>query len=404
MSRTASIIGANAREAIDSLRKAKLRTLLGLISVMIGICSVITMVSLGEIAKHQARKEFEALGTDILVITKSDDAVSSENPTANIMLSDAIELPRAVTTIAAAAPRVSEYGVFQYSGERIGEGNVQGVTADFAKVNQIEVNEGRFVSNLDVERYFCVIGSEIADAMRSAGARRIVGELIGIEDHLFTVVGELQAKEESYLLPFVVDANQSVFIPISTSARLNPDSQIEVVIARSMVGVHYEAAVADVQSYFDRTSPDLILEIVTAKELIGQMESQMQTYTLLLGAIGSIALIVGGVGIMNIMLVSVAERRREIAVRRALGARRGDIQNQFLIESIILTVSGGVLGGLAGLVATWAICQYTGWDYLISGVSVASGIFVSAIVGLFFGFQPARQAARLDPIAGLQSE
>jgi len=120
--------------------------------------------------------------------------------------------------------------------------------------------------------------------------------------------------------------------------------------------------------------------------------------------VGSISLIVGGIGIMNIMLVSVAERRREIAIRRAIGARRRDIQSQFLIEALILTMAGGVLGILLGLAATWGICRFTGWEFLVSGVSVASGLGTAAAAGLFFGFQPAHQASRLDPIAGLQGE
>ena len=157
-------------------------------------------------------------------------------------------------------------------------------------------------------------------------------------------------------------------------------------------------------SFFRARSPRLELHIVTAKELIARMESQMRIFTLLLGAIGSIALIVGGIGIMNIMLVSVAERRREIAIRCALGARRRDIQSQFLIESVLLTVAGGVLGIALGLAATWTICRFTGWEFLVSGMSVASGLATATAAGLFFGFQPARQASRLDPIAGLQGE
>ena len=116
------------------------------------------------------------------------------------------------------------------------------------------------------------------------------------------------------------------------------------------------------------------------------------------------SLIVGGIGIMNIMLVSVAERRAEIAIRRALGARQRDIRSQFLIESVILTITGGILGIALGLAATWTICRFTGWDFLISGLSVASGLGTAAAVGLFFGFQPAHQASRLDPIAGLQGK
>ncbi len=404
MSRTLAIVGANAREAIDSLRKARLRSILGLISVMIGICSVITMVSLGEIAKEQARKEFESLGTDLVIISKADDVWTPENQAARIDVSDAVSLSTAVPAIAIAGTRVSEYGDFRYAGADVGSGSIQGVNADFAKVNKLKLKEGRFVSDFDVERFFCVVGADVADEMREAGARRIVGELVDIDESLFTVIGEIDAVDESYIVPFSVEANSSVFIPISTSRRIVPDLPIDVIVARSAENVHYESAVADIRSYFRAKSPHLVLDIVTAKELIRQMESQMQTYTLLLGAIGSIALIVGGIGIMNIMLVSVAERRREIAVRRALGARRWDIQSQFLIESVILTVSGGILGSVLGLAATWTICRFTGWEYFVSGVSVASGICTATAVGLFFGFQPARQAARLDPIVGLQSE
>ncbi len=403
MSRTFSVLGANAREAFDSLRKARLRTILGLISVMIGICSVITMVSLGEIAKEHARKEFEALGTDIMVIRKSGFGGGPESEKIQINLTDVVEMEEVLPSIDSAAARYPGYGSFMHAGEKVGDGSVQGVTENFAKVNELEVINGRYVSNLDIERYYSVVGSEVAAAMREAGTQNVVGELIDISGSLYTVVGELSPKEEDYLLPISLQANSSVFIPITTAARIDPSSEIEVVVARSAPGVESEAAVTDVKDYFAIRSFGLNIDVVTAKELIGQLESQMQTYTLLLGSIGSIALIVGGIGIMNIMLVSVAERRREIAVRRALGARRRDIQSQFLIESILLTVSGGVLGSAAGLVATWVGCQFTGWDYLVSTTSVASGILVAAVVGIFFGFQPARQAARLDPIVGLQS-
>ena len=399
MSRSLSVVAANAREAADSLRKARLRTVLGLIGVMIGISSVITMVSLGEIAREQARKQFEALGTDILIVRKAARARA-----AAIDLPDAVQLAAAVPSIVEAAPRISGRGAFRFAGRRVGRGSVQGVTRSFASVNKLSIREGRFVSDLDTDRYYCVIGAEIADAMRGAGADRLLGQIIEVDEVLFTVVGVLDRKAESYTLPIRVDADKSVFVPITTSQRLVPDPGIEVIVARSRAGAHYEAAVADVRSFFRRRSPDLGLDIVTAKELIAQMEAQMGIFTLLLGAVGSISLIVGGIGIMNIMLVSVAERRAEIAIRRALGARQRDIRSQFLIESILLTIAGGVLGILLGLAATWTICRFTDWEFLISGLSVASGLGTAAAVGLFFGFQPAHQASRLDPIAGLQGK
>ena len=404
MSRTLAILGANTREAADSLRRARLRTVLGLLGIMIGISSVITMISLGEIVKAQARKEFEALGTDVLVVRKSYDASGPEQQAAVIELADAVALAPEVASLAEAAPRITGHGAFRHAGREVGQGPVQGVTESFASVNRLSVRAGRFISNLDVDRTWCVVGAGVATAMREAGTDRLVGSLIEVDEHLFTVAGVLEHHHESYALPVQVEANDAVFVPITTAARAVSNPEIDVIVARSRDGVHHETVAADVRAFFRARAPNLPLDVVTAKELIARMESQMRLLTLLLAAVGSIALIVGGIGIMNIMLVSVAERRREIAIRRALGARRRDIRSQFLIESVILTMTGGVLGVLLGLVATWTVCRFTDWEFLISGLSVASGLGTATVVGLFFGFQPAHQASRLDPIAGLQGE
>ncbi|MDE0412005.1 MAG: ABC transporter permease [Gammaproteobacteria bacterium] len=395
------ILATNTREAVGSLYRARLRTVLGLVGIMIGISSVITMISLGEIAKEQARKEFEALGTDIMLIRKSSQALGPG--AAEIRLADAVALV-GVASISKAAPRIQGHGEFYHAGERVGRGSIQGVTAAFADVNRLSLAEGRFVSDFDVDRHFCVIGADIADAMRRGGADRLVGEIVEARNMLCTIVGVLERRTENYALPIQVQANESVFLPITTSRRIVTPPEINTIIARSHAGAHHAAAAADVRSFFRKRASKLELEILTAKELIAQLETQMGIFTLLLGATGSIALIVGGIGIMNIMLVSVAERRREIAIRRAHGARRRDIQSQFLIESIILTLAGGALGILLGLLATWGICRFNGWEFFISGLSVASGVGTATATGLFFGLQPARHAARLDPIAGLQGE
>ncbi len=390
------IVGANAREAVDSLLKARMRTVLGLVGIMIGISSVIAMVSLGEIAREQARSQFETLGTDILLVQREDGG-------GEIGLTDAMGLADATPSIVEAAPRIRGYGTFGFAGREVGQGTIQGVTHSFSSVNRRSMAEGRFVSDLDTDRYYCVIGAEIAQTIRDEGtADQLLGELFDVGGILFTIVGVLAPKGESYALPMLLEANRSVFIPITTSRRIADDPGVEVIVARSGAGVHYETTVEDVRSYFRKRSPNLALDIVTAKELIAQMEDQMGIFTLLLGAVGSISLIVGGIGIMNIMLVSVAERRVEIAIRRALGARQRDIRSQFLMESAMLTMAGGMLGIALGLAATWGICRFTGWQFLVSGVSVASGLGMAATIGIFFGFQPAHQASRLDPIEGLQ--
>ncbi len=402
MSRAATILRANAREAVDSLRKAQLRAILGVVGITVGISSVIAMVSLGEVAREEARSQFEALGADVLVVRKAF-ATWGERTT-EIAMRDAMVLAKALPAIAEAAPRVQSQGEFRFGGRRIGEGNVQGVTQAFLEVNRLSLQSGRFISDFDADQPFCVLGAGLADSIRETGADRIVGEVLEVDETLFTVTGVLDHAEESYALPLEVDANDSVFVPIATSRRIVADPGIDVIVARAHPEVHYATAAAEIRSFFHRQSPSLEIEIVAARQLIARMEAQMGIFTLLLGAVGSISLIVGGIGIMNIMLVSVSERRREIAVRRALGARHRDIQSQFLVESLILTMAGGLLGILSGLTVTWAICEFTGWRFLISGSSVASGLITAAATGLFFGFQPAYRASRLDPIAGLQGD
>ena len=171
--------------------------------------------------------------------------------------------------------------------------------------------------------------------MRRNGAWDIVGASLDLGGHLFTVAGELRDAQESYGMPVQLDANRTVFIPITTAQRMDPDRDIKEIVARAAPGVNHEDAVRDVTAWLgERLDESVKFEVRSAKQLIAQMESQLGLMTLLLGAVGSISLIVGGIGVMNIMLISVAERRREIGVRRALGASRGDIQRQFLMESV----------------------------------------------------------------------
>ena len=398
------ILAANLREAVRSLHGARLRTVLGLIGVMLGISSVIAMISLGEIATAESRKRFEALGTDILTITKSDTSVASRRKGAVIGLEDALALADTVPTISEAAPQTEAQGSFAYRGKSVGRGLTQGVSAAFASVNRLRVAEGRFLSDMDTERYFAVVGADVASAMRGGGAREVVGDMLEIDERLFTVVGVLADTPETYALPYQLQANNSVFVPITTVPRIDLSTEIGLIVARAAPGVHHADAARDVQAYFGGSNGGLALRVTSAEQLIEQMESQLGLMTLLLGAVGSISLIVGGIGVMNIMLISVAERRREIGIRRALGATRGDIQGQFLIEAVILTLCGGLAGIVVGTGATFGVCRFTGWESFLSPTSIAIGVGVSSVVGVFFGFQPAYQASRLDPIVALQGE
>ena len=394
------VLAANLREAARSLARARLRTVLGLLGIMIGIASIIAMISTGEIATAQSRKQFESLGIDLLTISTRDEAPPGEG----IALADALILAHEIPSITASAPVIRTSAAFNHAGKPVGNGSIQGVTATFAALNKLDPARGRFISDLDIERMWCVVGADIAQAMRRAGTLEVLGATIEMKGRFFEVAGELKAREESYGLPYQVEADRSVFIPITTARRIAPEEPIKLIVARADVQVHHEQAVADVSEWFAERAPGLELEINSPKQLIAQMESQLALMTMLLGAVGSISLIVGGIGVMNIMLVTVSERRTEIGVRRAIGARRGDIQGQFLLEAIMLSALGGAFGVAAGIAVTWGVCQYTEWEFFVSTTPIAVGLGVSSSVGLFFGFQPAHQAARLDPIVALQGE
>ena len=195
-----------------------------------------------------------------------------------------------------------------------------------------------------------------------------------------------------------------MFIPIGTAQLTAPDKNVNLIIARAAPGVHYADAARDVKAYFAKRTGGKELEVTSAEQLIEQMESQLGLMTLLLAAVGSVSLLVGGIGVMNVMLISVTERRREIGVRRALGASRGDIQRQFLAEALILTLAGGIAGVAVGVGAAYGICVMNEWKFFVSPSSIVAGVGVSTAAGLFFGFQPAYQASRLDPIVALQGQ
>ena len=290
MPRVFPLLRTNAREAVRSLRRARLRTGLALVGVAIGIASVITLISLGEIAKARSRAELESLGTDMLTISTSGRGGRG------IALSDAVRLADAVPAILAAAPRITAAGPVTHAGKKLSHGALQGVTNSFAGVNHLKVESGRFISDFDQHRYFCVVGAEVARAMRQAGAQRVLGESIVAAGRPFTVVGVLRDTMERYALSFHLDANRSVFIPITTAQRLGDRPGITLIIARTRPDVHYTTATREVRSWFRARAPGLKLEITSARELIEQLESQMRLMTLLLAAIGGISLIVGGIG------------------------------------------------------------------------------------------------------------
>ena len=393
-------VKANLKEAASSLAASMQRSLLALIGISIGIGSVIAILSVGTIVQDEAARQFRELGTDILNIRLSDRGAGTRRRAGPLLaLEDAVGLAT-LPTIAAVAPYVTAPEARAVvAGENVENIAVLGVTEAFADLQKLRVEDGRFISDLDGRRPFCVVGAEIAAAMRGSGAGSIVGKTIRIDGAVFTAVGVLPRTPRGRRR---YDVNRSVIIPLVTSQRVFSRPGIRRITARMSPNAHHLDAAAEVEAYIRRKVKDARIRVNSAEELIERMQRHSRLFTILLGVVGGISLLVGGIGVMNVMLVSVAERRREIGIRRALGARRMDIQSQFLIESVILSMLGGVFGVALGVGATYALCHFTGWTFGISAMAAGLGIGVSGSAGVFFGYYPAWQAARLDLVAALR--
>ena len=391
-------------EALASLSSSKQRSLLALIGIVIGIGSVIAMVSVSGIVKHEAMRQFKEMGTDLLNIQPEHAArvagAPRQRPASRWTLADLGSLPQAVPAVVEHAPLVNVQGAgVRVTGKPLERVNVLGTSASLPGLAKLRVSEGRFISDLDEASRHVVIGHQLMLSLRKAGVDEALGARLRIGDGLFTVVGVLAASPPNAMTS--MDPDHSAVVPLALAWRMSRDPAPSQLLARVGPGVDNNLAMAQVKMHFQALGK--AVSVRSPEEIIAQMEKQMRMFTLLAGAIGSISLIVGGIGVMNVMLVSVTERRREIGVRRALGARRGDIQQQFLVESVILSMIGGVFGVVLGTGAAWATAWLAGWQFVLSWQAIALGVGVAGAVGIFFGFYPARQAARLDPIQALRA-
>ncbi|RQD63051.1 MAG: FtsX-like permease family protein [Desulfonatronovibrio sp. MSAO_Bac4] len=394
------MLRANIKEALRSLASSKQRTALALLGIVIGIGSVIALVSTGTIVQRESMKQFLEMGTDVLSIQQEWSRRDSGQEQ-GFRLDEAMDLPYANQAVTDVAPYISIHGSARYQGERMDVPAV-GVTGSFITINQLNLINGRFISDLDYLMYQAVLSGGLASKLKALGFQDLVGQDIYFEDRKFTIVGELAPASLGGMRPY--EASEGLMIPISTVSRMNTQNRINNVLAVKAGDISHNQAEALIQDYFAGLPRPMKVMVRSAEQIIEHMERQMRMFTLLLGAIGSISLIVGGVGVMNVMLVSVAERRKEIGIRRALGAQKNDIQGQFLMESIILSLMGGLIGIIIGVGVSFAISWFSGWEFQIIYGAIFIGVGVSAAVGVFFGYYPARQAANLIPIQALRSE
>lgn len=383
-------------EAAGNLLAARQRSVLALVGIMVGAGAVIAMLNVGSIAQQETLRQFRQMGTDILLLRAESAQGLGDLPLAAVEA-----LPRELPALAEIAPFMIGGGTMSFEGNARNASQL-GVTDSFASLARLRLAQGRFISRHDRYEPFVVLGAGIAEQLSTPFARVRPGSSLRVGRYVFTVVGVLEPALYSPMLP--TDVNDAAFFSLPNARRVMSVANLSWAVGRITPDADAEATGARLIALLQPAAREQTLNIQTARSLIAGMQSQMRLFTLLLGAVGSIALVLGGVGVMNIMLVSIQERRREIGVRLAIGARRWDIQLLFLAEAALLSVVGGVLGIGLGVLGAWGFAALSGWAFVLSGTAIPLGAGVSVAVGLFFGFYPAVMASRLDPIVALRAE
>jgi putative ABC transport system permease protein len=393
----------HAKEGLRNLYFSKLRAILALVGVLVGTASVVAMVLGGELATNEALKEFKSLGTDLLAVTinAASDEGRGMGKVEQLNLTQALDLQMADTAIVDSAPYTQLFHPMAYQGVTI-NGMILGVTHSFADIVQIKMETGRFISLVDKYQFYCVIGHGLYEEMKKISYRDPLGQPLQIGKHIFLIVGVAKPWQENSFVYANID--NAVLVPVMASGLISQYSTISNVIMRLKPDANIEKVEEHITRAVQQSVANKQINYRSAKELIEKMKRQSNILTVFLGLIGSISLIVGGIGVMNIMLVSVVERKREIGIRLAVGAKRRDIGALFLTESVMLSLVGGVLGVIIGIIIAYVIAWLWHWEFTLFLLPPLAGFTVSAAVGIFFGFYPAYLASKLDPIDALRSE
>ena len=385
------------RLALSRLRTSRLRAALTMLGVVIGVASVVALVGVGQGTTSNITSRLAGLGTNLLTISPSGGA-------STLTLDDAAAIAE-LDGVAAVAPELQTSGSIAY-GTKTTTSSVVGTNADYAQVRAYDVWQGSFLTDPTVERgvRVAVLGSTTASDLGLDASS--LGTTITVDGLPFQVIGILQPKGGSGFN----NPDDQVLVPLAAVSKYFVAGDTVRTIGVSVAQNDRMTELTDAITALLRNRHDLSatetsdFSVFNQTQLLDAASSISATLTLLLGGIASISLIVGGIGIMNIMLVSVRERTREIGIRKAVGARGRDILLQFLIEALTLSLLGGLIGILVGLGVSALIGGLAGWGLQISPSTVGAAVAFSLLVGVVFGVWPARQAARLDPITALRYE
>jgi putative ABC transport system permease protein len=409
------MIDSDVKLAIRALRVNLMRSALAMLGIVIGVAAFVTMVAVGSGAQALIADQIRSLGSNLIVVLSGTVTSGGVRLGAGSQLTltedDARALEREIQGIHVAAPTMRGAGQLIY-GNMNWSTVVQGATPQYAEAREWRIALGKGIAQEDVDgaAKVVVLGDTVAGTL--FGDVNPVGQTIRIKKVPFTVIGVLDRKGQSL---WGQDQDDIVLIPLSTAKkRVLGVSQAN---ARSVGAILVKVREANLMKAVEEEARDLLrqrhrllthqdddFQIRNLSEVLGTQESASRVLTLLLAAVASVSLVVGGIGIMNIMLVSVTERTREIGLRMAVGARNRDILTQFLLEAVTLSGIGGGVGVVLGVAASYAVATAAGWPALIRPDAIVLAFVFAASVGVFFGFYPARKAARLNPIDALRYE
>ena len=388
----------------------KTRTLLTMLGIIIGVGSVITMLAIGEGSKKSIKENISKMGTNMLNIRPGAGmfgGVRNNTDMQSLKMTDYLALRNEATLLKYITPVVSGNGQ-AIVGANNWPTSIYGVNTEYLPIREWAVEEGAMFGQDEIDNLskVTVIGRTIQKNLFPEGDSPI-GQTIRFKNIPFKIIGILAAKGESN---FGQDQDDIIIAPYTTvQKRVLAQTYLQSIVASVITEDQAENAVNQVKTILERThniAPDEEnnFNVFSQQELISTFSSTSEMLTILLVAIASISLIVGGIGIMNIMYVSVKERTKEIGLRMAIGAKGKDILAQFLIESVLISITGGVVGVVIGLLATYVVNTFIGWPVSITFYSIVLSFLVCTITGVFFGWYPARKASDLEPITALRYE
>jgi putative ABC transport system permease protein len=406
-------IPSTIRIAFRALRVNKMRSALTMLGIIIGVGAVIAMIAVGSGASARIQEQISSIGSNLLIIlpgsTTSGGVRMGMGTQPTLSMGDAEAIVRECPAVEAVAPTYG--GVAQIvSGHQNWSTGVNGTTPGFFVVRDWNVASGRLITQQDVRSAtkVALLGQTVVDNL--FGDQNPVGQTVRIKSVPFLVVGVLETKGQS---PRGDDQDDVIYVPITTAQRQLFGTQFPGMVRIIMVKARSTSDLGAAERQINellrqrhhigpKQDPDFTVRNLTS--IMQTAEQSSKIMTLLLGAIASVSLLVGGIGIMNIMLVSVTERTREIGIRMAIGAKTWDIRLQFLIEALALSLMGGVLGIISGVSTAMIISSVSGWPTIVSPLSIVLAFGFSGIVGIFFGFYPAYKASLLNPIDALRYE